>query len=155
MCTVKARSDPPGMNWMRGSERCLSPGGSPWRRRSSPAGSTMICRPETRFFICTDCLKNDRIDAGKIADCLRCAFLPECHMAPTAIRDRRRVLRYRNPTLPHPMQRLHVQLSVSLDRHKAHPRSSYRLGDRFRVDVVVLVRLHQGITYRAAIRRTS
>ena len=25
--------------------------------------------------------KNDRIDAGKIADCLRCDFLPECHMA--------------------------------------------------------------------------
>jgi len=40
--------------------------------------------------------KNDRIDAGKIADCLRCDFLPECHMAPTAIRDRRRVLRYRH-----------------------------------------------------------
>src|SRR6516165_2122671 len=40
--------------------------------------------------------KNDRIDAGKIADCLRCDFLPECHMAPTAIRDRRRTLRYRH-----------------------------------------------------------
>jgi transposase len=23
--------------------------------------------------------KNDRIDAGKIAECLRCDFLPECH----------------------------------------------------------------------------
>jgi transposase len=31
--------------------------------------------------------KNDRIDAGKIRDCLRCDFLPECHMAPTAIRS--------------------------------------------------------------------
>jgi transposase len=40
--------------------------------------------------------KNDRIDAGKIADCLRCDFLPECHMATTAIRDRRRTLRYRH-----------------------------------------------------------
>ena len=40
--------------------------------------------------------KNDRIDAGKIADCLRCDFLPECHMASTAIRDRRRTLRYRH-----------------------------------------------------------
>src|SRR5271155_5523313 len=40
--------------------------------------------------------KNDRIDAGKIADCLRCDFLPECHMASTAIRDRRRSLRYRH-----------------------------------------------------------
>jgi hypothetical protein len=34
--------------------------------------------------------KNDRIDAGKIADCLRCDFLQECHMASTEVRDRRR-----------------------------------------------------------------
>ena len=40
--------------------------------------------------------KNDRIDANKICDCLRCDFLPECYMAPTAIRERRRTLRYRN-----------------------------------------------------------
>ena len=40
--------------------------------------------------------KNDKIDAGKIADCLRCDFLPECHMASTEIRDRRRTLRYRH-----------------------------------------------------------
>src|SRR6516164_8672290 len=33
--------------------------------------------------------KNDKIDAAKIADCLRCDFLPECHMASTEIRDRR------------------------------------------------------------------
>ena len=38
--------------------------------------------------------KNDSIDAGKIADCLRCDFLPECYMAATEIRDRRRTLRY-------------------------------------------------------------
>ena len=37
--------------------------------------------------------KNDRIDAGKMADCLRCDFLPECRMASTEIRDRRRTLR--------------------------------------------------------------
>ena len=40
--------------------------------------------------------KNDRIDASKIADCLRCDFLPECHMVSTAVRDRRRTLRYRH-----------------------------------------------------------
>ena len=40
--------------------------------------------------------KNDRIDAGKIADCLRCDFLPECPMVSTDIRDRRRTLRYRH-----------------------------------------------------------
>jgi hypothetical protein len=39
--------------------------------------------------------KNDRIDASKIADCLRCNFLPECYMASTEIRERRRTLRYR------------------------------------------------------------
>src|ERR1700736_2161671 len=39
--------------------------------------------------------KNDRIDANKITDCLRCDFLPECHMASTEMRDRRRTLRYR------------------------------------------------------------
>jgi transposase len=40
--------------------------------------------------------KNDKVDASKIADCLRCDFLPECYMAPTEIRDRRRTLRYRH-----------------------------------------------------------
>jgi transposase len=40
--------------------------------------------------------KNDRVDARKIADLLRCDLLPECYMAPSAIRDLRRVLRYRN-----------------------------------------------------------
>ncbi len=40
--------------------------------------------------------KNDHIDATKICDCLRCDFLPECYMASTVIRERRRTLRYRN-----------------------------------------------------------
>jgi Transposase len=40
--------------------------------------------------------KNDRIDAHKIADCLRCNFLPECCMASREIRERRRTLLYRN-----------------------------------------------------------
>jgi len=37
--------------------------------------------------------KNDSIDTGKIADCLRCDFLPECYMASTDIREQRRTLR--------------------------------------------------------------
>ena len=40
--------------------------------------------------------KNDRIDARKIADLLRADLLPECYMAPEAIRQLRRRLRYRN-----------------------------------------------------------
>src|SRR5437879_10633814 len=48
--------------------------------------------------------KNDRIDAKKIADCLRCDFLPECYMASTEIRERRRTLRYRNLRVHHAVQ---------------------------------------------------
>src|ERR1700723_4118504 len=39
--------------------------------------------------------KKDRIDASKICDCLRCDFLPECHMVSAEVRERRRTLRYR------------------------------------------------------------
>ena len=45
--------------------------------------------------------KNDRIDANKICDCLRCDFLPDCYMAPTAIREWRRTLRCRNLLVRH------------------------------------------------------
>lgn len=40
--------------------------------------------------------KNDRIDARKISDLLRCDYFPECHMVGRELRDRRRILRYRN-----------------------------------------------------------
>src|SRR5665213_4140477 len=40
--------------------------------------------------------KNDRIDARKISDLLRCDYFPQCHMVGREWRDRRRVLRYRN-----------------------------------------------------------
>jgi transposase len=40
--------------------------------------------------------KNDQLDARKIADLLRCDLLPECYMAPSAVRELRRVLRYGN-----------------------------------------------------------
>jgi len=40
--------------------------------------------------------KNDRLDARKVADLVRCDLLPECYMAPREIRDLRRSLRWRN-----------------------------------------------------------
>jgi transposase len=40
--------------------------------------------------------KNDRLDADKICDLLRCDLLPECYLAPPELRELRRVLRYRN-----------------------------------------------------------
>jgi transposase len=54
--------------------------------------------------------KNDRIDASKICDCLRCDFLPECHVASTEIRERRRTLRYRNLLV---RQMVQVKLKIS------------------------------------------
>ena len=70
--------------------------------------------------------KNDRIDARKIADCLRCDFLPECHMASTEIRDRRRTLRYRNLVLRQTVQMknrvsgLLMESGVSYDKQRLH-----------------------------------
>jgi len=40
--------------------------------------------------------KNDRVDAGKIADLPRCDLLPACYMAPSELREMRRMPRYRN-----------------------------------------------------------
>jgi transposase len=70
--------------------------------------------------------KNDRIDAAKIADCLRCDFLPECHIAPTEIRDRRRVLRYRNLVVKQMVQMknrvsgLLMETGVSYNKQRLH-----------------------------------
>jgi len=70
--------------------------------------------------------KNDRIDAGKIADCLRCDFLPECHMASTAIRDRRRTLRYRQLLMRQMVQMknrisgLLMETGVSYNKRRLH-----------------------------------
>jgi transposase len=70
--------------------------------------------------------KNDRIDAGKIADCLRCDFLPECYMAPMEIRQRRRTLRYRkllvrqNVQLKNKIAQMLMESGVSYNKEKLH-----------------------------------
>jgi len=70
--------------------------------------------------------KNDRIDAGKLADCLRCDFLPECHMATREIRDRRRTLRYRNLVIKQMVQMknrvsgLLMETGVSYNKQRLH-----------------------------------
>src|SRR5580700_396639 len=70
--------------------------------------------------------KNDRIDASKICDCLRCDFLPECYMASTAIRERRRTLRYRNllvrqaVQLKNKISGLLLETGVSYNKQKLH-----------------------------------
>lgn len=76
--------------------------------------------------------KNDRIDANKICDCLRCDFLPECHMVPTAIRERRRTLRYRN-LLVRQMVQMKIKISsllmeagVSYNKQRLHQAGYFR-----------------------------
>src|ERR1700688_4901963 len=70
--------------------------------------------------------KNDTIDAGKIADCLRCDFLPECHMVSTEIRDRRRILRYRHllvrqmVQMKNRMSGLLMETGVSHEKKRLH-----------------------------------
>jgi transposase len=76
--------------------------------------------------------KNDRIDASKIADCLRCDFLPECHMASTAIRDRRRALRCRNLVIKQSVQMknrvsgLLMETGVSYNKQRLHKVGYFR-----------------------------
>jgi transposase len=76
--------------------------------------------------------KNDRIDAGKIADCLRCDFLPECHMASREIRDRRRSLRYRHLLVRQMVQMknrisgLLMETGVSHNKQKLHKVGYFR-----------------------------
>ena len=76
--------------------------------------------------------KNDRIDASKICNCLRCDFLPESHMASTAIRERRRTLRYRN-LLVRQMVQMKIKISallmeagVSYNKQRLHKAGYFR-----------------------------
>src|SRR5437762_6243397 len=70
--------------------------------------------------------KNDQIDAGKLADCLRCDFLPECYMASTGIRERRRTLRCRHllvrqvVQLKNRVSSLLMETGVSYNKQRLH-----------------------------------
>jgi transposase len=75
--------------------------------------------------------KNDRIDAGKLADCLRCDFLPECYMASSEIRERRRTLRYRNLLVRQTVQcknkiaQMLMEAGVRYTKEKLHHRGYF------------------------------
>jgi transposase len=66
--------------------------------------------------------KNDRIDASKIADCLRCNFLPECYMASTEIRERRR----QSVQLKNKIAVLLMEAGVSYNKQKLHKVGYFR-----------------------------
>jgi transposase len=56
----------------------------------------VVAQPLMMRAICASKKKNDRVDAQKLADALRADLVPECYMAPSNIRELRRVLRFRN-----------------------------------------------------------
>ena len=76
--------------------------------------------------------KNDRLDAAKIADCLRCDLLPECHMVSSEIRDRRRTLRYRHLLVRQMVQMknrvsgLLMETGVSYNKQRLHKVGYFR-----------------------------
>src|SRR5262249_39909243 len=75
--------------------------------------------------------KNDKVDARTIADLLRCNLLPECYMAPSAIRDLRRVLRYRNlvvrqtTRMKNRMAGLLMETGVAYNKERRHGKAYF------------------------------
>src|SRR5207302_4280532 len=90
------------------------------------AAALTVAHPLMLRAIAASKKKNDRIDASKIADCLRCDFLPECYMDSTEIRERRRTLRYRSLLVRQVVQlktrvaSLLMETGVSYDRQHLH-----------------------------------
>jgi transposase len=96
------------------------------------AAALKVAHPLMLRAIAASKRKNDRIDASKICDCLRCDFLPECYMASTAIRERRRTLRYRN-LLVRQMVQMKIKISsllmeagVSYNKERLHKAGYFR-----------------------------
>jgi transposase len=60
------------------------------------AHAVKVAHPAMLKAISASKKKNDKVDARKITDLLRCDLLTVCYMAPSELRELRRVLRYRN-----------------------------------------------------------
>jgi transposase len=90
------------------------------------AASLKVAHPYMLRAIAASKKKNDRVDAAKIADLLRCDLLPECYMAPVEMRERRRTLRYRNllvrqaVQMKNKMAGLLMETGVSYNKEKLH-----------------------------------
>ena len=81
--------------WVAGIEATMFTGWI-YDHLNSRGAAAKVGHPAMMKAIAAGKKKNDHVDARKISNLLRCDYFPECHMAPQEIRDRRRVLRYRN-----------------------------------------------------------
>jgi transposase len=76
--------------------------------------------------------KNDRLDARKIADMVRCNLLPECYMAPRETRELRRALRHRNflvrvaTRLKNKTAGLLMECGAEYDKRKLHGKKYFQ-----------------------------
>ena len=96
------------------------------------AAALKVAHPRMLRAIAAAKKKNDRIDASKICDCLRCDFLPESYMASTEIGERRRTLRYRNLLVRQMVQTknkiavLLMEAGVTYNKQKLHRAGYFR-----------------------------
>ena len=98
--------------------------------------------------------KNDKSDARKIADLVRCNLLPECYVAPAEMRERRRLLRYRNVVvaqavrIKNKMSGLLMEVGAEYNKRQLHGKKYFTelLGNVEEVPESVkdLLRLSQG-----------
>jgi len=116
--------------WIAGMEATLFTG---WIYDHLVSGGAVVkvAHPAMLQAIAAGKKKNDRVDARKIADLLRCDYFPECHMAPREIRDRRRVLRYRNLLVRQAVQMknkvsgLLMEAGVPYNQQKVHQKKYF------------------------------
>lgn len=75
--------------------------------------------------------KNDKLDARKIADLVRCDLLPACYVAPVETRELRRVLRYRNlvvqqaTRMKNKMSGLLMEVGVEYNKQRLHGKAYF------------------------------
>jgi len=113
--------------WIAGMEATMFTG---WvydhLRKYSP--QVKVAHPAMLKAISAGKKKNDRVDAQKISDLLRCNYFSECYMASREIRDRRRVLRYRNLLVRQSVQMknrigsMFMETGISYNKQKLHRR---------------------------------
>jgi hypothetical protein len=101
-------------------------------RPQPQAAALKVAHPLMLRAIAAEKKRNDRIEAKKICDCLHCDFLPECYMASTTIRERRRTLRCRNLLvrrmvhMKNKIGMLVMETGASYNKHELHKAAYFR-----------------------------
>lgn len=129
------------------------------------AAALKVAHPAMLKAIAASKKKNDRVDARKIADLLRCDLLPVCYTAPSDLRELRRVLRYRNLLVTEAVRMknktsgLLMEVGAEYNKEKLHRRGYFsdllKTVENVPNSVLELLQLSRGATelFEAAQRR--